>query len=34
MSYINSIILNWWIDTQFPSASEFEIDVVLGAFNL
>lgn len=34
MSYINSIILNWWLDTQFPSASEFEIDIVLGAFNL
>lgn len=34
MSHINSIVLNWWFDTQFSSASETEIDMVLDAFNL
>jgi hypothetical protein len=34
MSYINSVVLNWWLDTQFSSASKIEINIVFEAFNL
>lgn len=34
MSYINSIVLNWWLDTQYIHSSTEEIDCVLTGFNL
>ena len=34
MSYINSTVLNWWLDTQYIHSSIEEIDAVLTGFNL